>query len=179
MSTAAKKFPAFVPEVCECCRQTKNYDLKLDRGTAMIVLAIYNRVQDKRENRVHIQEEMVVMPADFPSYREIVAAGCMTPIMWSNVSRARYHGLVAFVDGGGDGEYLITPKGAKFLRNEPVPRVAIIDKATGHKAYYLREEEDVITFSQLMRKETPFWDLDDIALRRIAGYESTTGTLFD
>lgn len=169
----------FEPEVCECCKQTKNYALALDRGTALIILAIYNAVRRKNENKVHIQKEMVVLASDFPSYRDMVAGGFMTSIMWSNVSRARYHGLVAFVDGGGDGEYLITKKGAKFLRGERIPRTAIIDKATGHKSHYLEPETDTITFAECMKRETPFWDLTDIKLRELAGdSESEPASLF-
>ena len=47
-----------------------------------------------------------------------------------NLSRARFHGLIAKVKGE-KGNYLLTTKGAKFLRGEAVPKYAIISIVTG------------------------------------------------
>jgi len=168
----------FIPNVCSCCKQTTEYALPLDRGTALIVLAIFNRIRDKKQNLVHVGNEMVRPASDFSSYRDMVAGGWMTFKMEGNLSRARFHGLIAMEERG---FYLLTKKGARFLRGESVPRVAIIDKTTGHKAYYLEEEKDCVTFGGLLKRETPFWDLSDTQLDRIGEYapiETSTAPLF-
>jgi len=168
MTTDKKKLPKFVPDVCGECTQTKTYDLGLDRGTAFIVLAVYNAVQRKDENRVHIDKEMVALKSDFDSLEHMISEGFMTSSMQHNVPRARYHGLIAFVDKG-TGEYLLTPKGARFLRGEAVPRIAIVDKKTHKKLAYWNEDEDQVTFRDLMKKTEPFWNLNDQALAAISG----------
>ena len=147
----------FVPDVCPHCTQTTNYDLALDRGSALIVLAVYNAVRRLDRNRIHVGNEMVRPATDFPSYRDMVAGGWMTFKMEGNMSRPGRHGLITKATD--TGEWLITPKGARFLRGEAVPRVAIVDKTTGHKAYYLNEDTDRVTFSDLMKREVPFWDV--------------------
>lgn len=155
-----KQRQKFTPPVCECCKQTTQYDLGLDRGSAMIVLALYNAVHRLNRNKIHVGDEMVRPEKDFASYRDMIAGGWMTFKMEGNLSRPKRHGLIA--QGDDPGIWLITPKGADFLRGKEVPRVAIIDKTTGHKAFYLNETEDRTTFGQLMRKETPFWDLSHL-----------------
>lgn len=128
--------------------------MALDRGTAHIVLAVFNAVRRLERNRVHIDKEMVALKSDFDSYQHMVEEGFMTSSMQHNVPRARYHGLIAFADRG-SGEYLLTPKGAAFLRGEPVPKVVIIDKAKKKNAGYF-EPEGTVTWAQLVRKE-PYW----------------------
>jgi hypothetical protein len=146
--------PKHVPHVCEACSQTTTYAMALDRGTAHIVLAVFNAVRRLDRNRVHIDKEMVALKHDWPSYQEMIEGGCMTSSMQHNVPRARYHGLIAFADRG-SGEYLLTPKGAAFLRGEPVPKVVIVDKAKKKNAGYF-EPEGIVTWAQLVRKE-PYW----------------------
>lgn len=160
--------PKFVPEDCTGCGQTTDYDIALDRGTALIVLALYNAVRLKGENCIHAVKEMVVDPREYPSYREMVQDGKMSFRMMSNIGRPRYHGLIAFVDKG-TAEYLLTPKGANFLWGRDVPRVAVVDKKTHTKKFYWNEEEDRVTFGLLM-KEAPFWDLNERSLAVIGGW---------
>jgi len=173
MKTEKKRLPKFVAEVCDGCEQTKTYDLGLDRGTAFIVLALYNAIQIKDENRVHIDKEMVARKEDFESWEDMISSGHMTSSMQHNVPRARYHGLIAFVDKG-TGEYLLTPKGARFLRGEAVPRIAIVDKKTHKKLAYWNEDDDQVTFRSLMKKTEPFWNLNDQALAVISGERLVT-----
>jgi len=157
----------FKADVCSHCTQTTNYDLALDRGSALIVLALYNAVQRLGRNKVHVGNEMVRPAKDFPTYRDMVAGGWMTFKMEGNLSRPRRYGLIAQGEEGGT--WLITQKGAKFLRGERIARVAVISKVTGHKSHYLDEAQDNITFGECMRRETPFWDLSSPALRDLAG----------
>ena len=161
----------FEPQVCAHCTQTLDYDLALDRGTTMIVLAFYNAIRRLNTTKIHIDNKMVRPASDFPSYRDMVEGGYITNKMRNNVSRARFHGLLASAGEHNSGEYVLTKKGANFLfRNEEVPRVAVIDKTTGHKAYYLDELTDRVTFSKLMKKEVPFWDFNDQTVMKMLGY---------
>lgn len=144
----------FTPHVCPTCTQTTDYLLSLDRGSALIVLALYNAVRIKNENRVHIVREMICRPDEFSDDVTMALNGKMTLRMNGNASRPRYHGLTAFVDQG-SGEYLITPKGAKFLRGEPVQRTAVINKITHSKKCYL-EDDGFVTFRELLAND-PHW----------------------
>lgn len=164
--------PPFIPTVCDHCGQTTDYHIKLDRGSALIVLAIYSAVRAKNENRVHLRNEMEVSKGTYGgNYMGMVRDGYMTSVMIDNVLRPKYHGLVAQVEGGGQGEYLITPKGARFLRGEPVPRTAIIEKRTHHKLRYL-DEDDRVTFRELLIKE-PMWNIDLAFTERISPDQPT------
>ena len=145
----------FTPNVCEHCHQTTDYALALDRGTAMIVIAFVNAVRRHGRNRVHIHGEMIAQNEGGRSHIEMIHAGYMTPIMEHNVVRPRYHGLIAFVDKG-SGEYLLTRKGADFLRGHPVQRVAIIDKVAGRNSGYL-ESAGTVTIGELLRKDADMW----------------------
>lgn len=160
MTTHTKKsLPKYTPPICECCGQTTHYALRLDRGTALIVLALYNAIRDRKENRVHLINDMSIRnpkEGGFANYSDMVQGGKMTFRMVANASRARYHGLIAFVDEG-SGEYLLTPKGAKFLHGEPVPRTAIIEKKSHHNVGY-HHPEDTTTIFELLKDRSLTWD---------------------
>lgn len=168
----------YTPTKCECCGQTTDYEIKVDKGTATIVLAVYNAVRRLDRNQVHLTKDMEARAEDFESYQHMVSEGFMTSNMADNVLRAKYHGLVAQVEGGGRGEYLITRKGAEFLRGKAIPRTAIVDKVSHSKKTYL-DLDDTITFSTAMR-DAPWWDLNETAMAKVLGYsehESENGTL--
>jgi len=150
------KNAAFVPDVCPHCTQTTNYEMTLDRGTALIVLAIANAVRRLGRNRVHVADEMLAQHDGGRSFAEMVGAGYMTPKMYTNVSRARRHGLVAFAEGRGGGEYLLTRKGAAFLRGELVPRMAVVSKVTGHNSGYW-PEGGTVRVGELLKRDAPMW----------------------
>jgi hypothetical protein len=147
----------FEPEVCAGCGQTTEYPIALDKGSALLVAALARAIRRKGENRIHLVREMVADRRGYARIEDMVRDGKITLRMEGNRSRPRYHGLIAFADKGG-GEYLLTPKGARFLRGESVPRVAVIDKAAKRKKHYLNEEADRITFAELARADAPFWD---------------------
>lgn len=147
----------FKADVCVDCTQTKNYLLCLDKGAALILLGIANAVDRLGRNRVHLQKEVEGNVKDFGSITEMINKGYLTSVMVGNATRARYHGLIAFVErDGGTGEYLLTKKGAAFLRGARVPRAAIIDKVAGHNAGYWDPENDTVTIFQLL-KESKTW----------------------
>lgn len=125
----------FVPEVCECCKQTKTYIYGLDRGTAQILMAIARHIQSKGINYVHPRKENV-----------------LTAVQWSNLSRLKRHGLVVGVKGE-IGNILLTKKGASFLRGASVPRFAIISKVTGHQIGYYEPEKYMVTIDEVLNGE--------------------------
>lgn len=159
----------FIPAVCEHCNQTTEYKLALDGGSAWIVIAIANAVRNKGQNRVKLSD-IEVLQSQWPDVAKRSFAGYMTGTQAGNASRPRYHGLIALIDDEPN-TYVLTRKGARFLRNEPVPHIAIIDKATSAKKYYLNEEVDTITLQQLVRSsEIPYWEGELAHLEKAAAY---------
>lgn len=145
----------FTPHTCPTCSQTMDYAMALDKGSALIVLAIANAVRRLGRNKVHIDHEAIGQHEGGESFFAMIREGYMTPTMQHNVARPRYHGLIAFVERG-SGEYLLTRKGADFLRGEPVKKVAIIDKVHGKNAGYL-EEAGTVTIDELLSDKGGLW----------------------
>lgn len=175
------KMVKFEPKICDHCGQSEQYAMRLDRGTAMILRSFYNAVRRLNRNKVHVQNEMAMSMSDirqgFGGLKGAIDAGFMSNSMEHNLSRPRYHGLVAFVDKG-SGEYLLTPKGAKFLRDEPVMRTVIIDKRTKKNAGYF-EPHGTVTYSELIKEKVTWSAADATALASIAGDTgAATGQLF-
>lgn len=158
------KYDKYEPHVCGECSQTKDYALPMDPGGALIVLAVANAVKRLERNRVHLQKEMECDPKDFGGIIAAARAGFMSSRMEGNASRPRYHGLIAHVEEG-SGEYLITRKGAAFLKGASIARVAIIDKVHHHNVGYWNESSDRITFRELAfksnREPLSFWNLEE------------------
>ena len=120
----------FKAEICECCGQTKTYAVALDKGSVLILKAIAKFIGQKGINCVHPRKEM--------------EGSMLTSNQVGNLSRPRLHGLIAHVKGE-PGNYLLTKKGADFLRGVDVPKIAIVKKATNQEKKrnigYWREEE--------------------------------------
>ncbi len=116
-------------EVCSCCNQSTTYILAIDHGTAHIVKQIARFIGKKGINAVHPRKEM---EGSYLTSNEV-----------GNLSRARFHGLIARIKDE-PGNYLLTKKGASFLRGEAIPRFAIISKVTGHNEGYYNEETDTV-----------------------------------
>lgn len=129
--------PKYQPKTCESCGQTTTYELVIDRGTVDILKAISMAIRKKGVNIIHPRKEMEVTSRQVP-YEEMVRDGHLTSNQVGNLSRARFHGLIAAVKGK-SGTYCLTPKGAGFLRGEEIPRIAIISKAEGHNIGYFEE----------------------------------------
>ena len=134
-----KKIPGWEPEVCEHCNQSKTYILGIDQGTYSILKKIADAVSAKGINAVHPRRE-----------------GILTTTEWCNLSRPRFHGLIARVRGDA-GVYCLTRKGAAFLRGEAIPRYAIISKAEHHQIGYVDPENLTITREQL-GIAAPYWE---------------------
>lgn len=128
----------YQPKTCVSCGQTTTYELVIDRGTVDILKAISVAIRKKGVNLVHPRKEMEVTSRQVP-YEEMVRDGKLTSNQVGNLSRARFHGLIAAVKGK-PGTYCLTPKGAGFLRGEEIPRIAIISKSEGHNVGYFEEQ---------------------------------------
>jgi hypothetical protein len=115
----------YVPEMCECCGQSTTYILAIDHGTSDILKKIARFIGKKGVNAVHPRKEMEGI--------------YLTSNQVGNLSRPRFHGLIAAVRDN-PGNYLLTPKGAKFLRGEPVPKYAIISKAESRQIGYFEPD---------------------------------------
>lgn len=140
-----KKINKYIPEVCECCGQDTTYQLQLNKGTALLVWKIAKFIRQKGINAVHPRKEM--------------EGKILTSNDVGNLSTPRFHGLIARIDGE-SGNYLLTPKGASFLRNEPVAKIAIVRKAKKNSpatniGYHLPDEVKT-TFRELV-KDNEYW----------------------
>lgn len=128
------KKPEYKPEICECCGQSKTYAIAIDRGTCDIMKAIAKYIGQKGINCVHPRKEM--------------EGTYLTSNQVGNLSRPRMHGLIARVKGN-PGNYLLTPKGAKFLKGVEIPKTAIVLKGTEQSDYrnvgYFNEDTDRCT----------------------------------
>lgn len=146
------KLTAYEPCVCEHCRQDTTYELGLDKGSALIVWKIAQFIRQKGINCVHPRKEM--------------EGEGMTSNEVGNLSRPRFHGLIA-AKHDEPGNYVLTAKGAKFLRGEPVSRIAIVKKATvdepAHNIGYHLPDVMVCTFQELV-SEARYWDALDFEI---------------
>jgi hypothetical protein len=148
------KFEAFDPTVCEHCLQTTNYCTQIDRGIADIMRAFAIAIRTKGINLIHPVKEMQADAGTATA--EAVAWGKLTRSMGANLSRARYHGLLAR-SSGKKGNWMITRKGIDFLSGRPIPRVVIIDKITGSTMGYFNMEEDQVTINKITKENGPYW----------------------
>jgi hypothetical protein len=135
----------YTPEKCGSCEQTTTYILALDRGTVKILKGIARAIGEKGINCVHIA-------------KEVLARGFVTVNERSNIARPRAHGLIARVKGENmKGNYLLTKKGAAFLRGERVPRFAIMSKTKGHQVGYLEPEKHTVSIRDFDAKGE-YWE---------------------
>lgn len=143
----------YQPEVCTCCGQTTTYLLGIDRGTVDILKAISVAIQRKGINIIHPRKEMEVHGN--VDYQTMVSVGMLTSNHVGNLSRPRFHGLIARVRGE-PGNYCMTTKGAQFLHDVDVPRFAIVSKAEGHQIGYYRPDEYRVTIKDF-RPDHEYW----------------------
>lgn len=139
----------FEPHICEACNQTTEYILPIDRGTVDILRAISVAIGRKGINAIHPRKEIEREKSDIEN-------GFLNSNQVGNLSRPRFHGLIASLDGAA-GNYCLTRKGAKFLRGEPVPRYAIISKSEGHQKGYFHPDELVCTINDFKNPDE-YWE---------------------
>lgn len=166
------KQQAFEPNVCEHCHQTTNYDVVLSRGAATMLIAFYNAVRRLDRNMIHFGNDMVRDIHDFNSLQDMVEGGWCTHKMSEGFGTILHrHGLIAST---GRAQWLLTPKGAAFLRGEEVPRVCIADKTTGHQSGYW-EPGGVTKITTLLKTDQPWWVMPELAAPPV----SQTSSLFE
>ena len=159
----------YQPETCIGCHQTTTYRLGLDQGSAGIFIDIFKAICKKGINEIHPTREIEAWKDKGKKWYS------------TNLSRPRFHGLIAFVKDK-PGYYCLTKKAGIFLRNKPVSRYAIISKAEGHQIGYWEPEVHQITLQELLKSsEIPFWEGDEQRMIDRLDPQITHGqsTLFD
>lgn len=131
------------PHVCESCHQTTTYLVGLDRGSVKILKQIAQFISKKGINVVHPRKEM--------------EGRWLTSNQVGNLSRARFHGLIAAVKGN-SGNYLLTRKGADFLKGARIPRYAIISKSEGHQVGYFDPDNQTCSINDFKASDEPYWE---------------------
>lgn len=144
----------FTPHTCPQCRQTTNYDVTLSRGSATFLIAFYNAVRRLDQNIIHFGDDMVRDPKDFNNLRDMVEGGWCTHKMSEAFGTVLHrHGLIAST---GRNQWLLTRKGADFLRGEEIWKTAIADKTTGHQSGYW-EFSGKVKLTTLLKTDQPWW----------------------
>lgn len=137
-----KTIVSYQPEVCQACNQSCTYLLGLDEGTTDIVKAIARFIGQKGINAVHPRKEM--------------EGTLLTSNQVGNLSRTRFHGLIAAIEGE-KGNYLLTRKGVNFLKGARIPRYAIISKVEKRQVGYFEEESLTCVISDFQGSDEPYW----------------------
>lgn len=133
----------YVPSTCTHCNQTTTYLLPIDKGTVQIIRAISKYIGRKGINVVHPRKEMEGIN--------------LTSNEVGNLSRPRFHGLIARVKGE-KGNYLLTKKGADFLnRKTKIDKYAIISKETGHNIGYFEPGQHLVSVDDFI-DSNEFWE---------------------
>ena len=145
-------------EICECCGQTKTYTTAMSKAGANIVKAFQVAIGKKGINVIHPGKEMVVAAREW-SINRMLQDGSITPQMWKNLTQIKQHGLIARVKGE-VGNYLLTTKGAKFLRGERIAKYAIISKVDKRNIGYWLPDEETVCFKEFI-DDDPNWELMD------------------
>ena len=162
-------------EVCASCGQSTTYILPVDLGTLEILQAVANAIRKKGVNEVHPRREMELKPQEGLPVGRMAQEGYLTSNQVGNLSRPRFHGLIASIDGR-PGWYCLTRKGAAFLRGANIPKYAIVSKALGRQIGYWNEQDQRITARELVKSDLPRWELD-IVDGRVVNMGSLQNTL--
>lgn len=145
----------YKPEICECCNQSTTYLIAIDRGTVDIVKAIARFIGTKGINAVHPRKEM--------------EGKYLTSNQVGNLSRPRFHGLIAHLDGE-SGNYVLTRKGSDFLRGKVIPKYAIVSKSEGKQIGYFEPETEKVSIHSF-NQTGDYWEG--------IGYEITEGQVIN
>jgi len=156
----------FTPDVCPHCGQTTTYLLPVDRGTVEIVKAFIMAVKFKGKNEIHPRREMEKSENEIKeeglTYSEMINNGQLSSNQVGNLSRPRFHGLIAQIKEK-PGFYCLTRKGADFLRGNPISRYVIVSKSEKKNiGYFPGEDIKISDFnSEDDRWEFPGLDIID------------------
>jgi hypothetical protein len=146
----------YQPAICPHCHQSLTYLLPIDLGTVEIVRAIAVAIYRKNINAIHPRKEMECRLAPGADFRDMIKEGMLTSNMVGNLSRPRFHGLIAKIKDN-PGNYCLTTKGARFLRGLGVPRLAVISKEERRQVGYYLPDEHMVTIHDFVADD-PFWE---------------------
>ncbi len=179
-----KKQEEYIPEKCTCCGQSMTYLIPVDRGSVDILKAVARAIQKKGINAIHPRKEIEISEAqrNQMGYELMIKSGNLTSNMVGNLSRPRFHGLIARIKRE-PGNYCLTSKGAKFLKGDSIPRYAIVDKTTGHQVGYWMSDKYEVNIKEFSTDEELWEGIDyDIVegqvIRRIEKDPETQRQLF-
>lgn len=145
----------FQHQVCPYCHQRLTYELAIDRGTVETLKTIASYIKKKGINAVHLTKEL--------------QGKGLTAYQIGNVSRLRFHGLIAKIKGEA-GNYCLTRKGIAFLEGREIPKIAFIQKSqAGHGAKLLEYGDEMCTIRDFATGQ--YWEG--------IGYEIKEGRVLD
>ena len=129
----------FKANKCECCEQTTNYLVSIDRGTIEIMKKIARAIEKKGVNCIHLVKEDVLNHSEL-----------------CNIVRPRYHGLLAHKQGL-TGNFALTRKGLDFLNGKPIQKYAVVSKVNKCLESYYEPEKFQVSISSF-NKEDEYWE---------------------
>lgn len=144
----------YVSEKCNCCGQTLTYLLPIDKGTADIIRAFSIVIRRKGINMVHPWKEMLVETKKW-SRERMLSEGVLTASHLTNLSKGRAHGLIAKAEEPKN--WVLTTKGAQFLKGSRIPKYAILSKVTKHQEGYWRQDELTVSVQDFI-DDDEYWE---------------------
>ena len=160
--TSFKLQEKYIPEKCDGCGQTKTYLLPIDKGSIDTLKAISVAIYNKGINCVHPRKELEIGPTT-KNYDLMIKNGGLTSGMVGNLSKLRFHGLIAKT-GEQAGNYCLTTKASDFRKGKLIPKYAIISKVTGHKEDYWLPEKYQVSIKDFSGDEA-YWESINFIIR--------------
>lgn len=138
-------------EYCQSCGSRLTYELSIDKGTVKILKTIAKAIKAKGINVINIAKEVLGNGLD---HNEI-----------GNISRPRYHGLVAKVPGQVS-NYALTRKGIDFLNGLPIQKTVIIRKGGILKpTHVIGHSDELVTINQIEKTWGEYWSADGYTIK--------------
>ena len=138
---------------CSHCGQRLTYELDIDKGTVETLKTMARFIREKGINAVHLSKELL--------------GNGLTNYQIGNISRLRFHGLVAKIRREA-GNYCLTRKGIDFLEGLQVFKTAIIKKGGKFSPpYNMGYGDELVTINIFDRAWGEYWMLN--------GYEVLSG----
>lgn len=115
----------------------------LSKGLVHTLIKFKNRVIEKKENRVHIKDELHLNNTQFGNYQKL-----------------RFHGLIAkcidpVTKQHEQGYWLLTKRGNEFVKN----MISIPKKVYTFRNKIVDKDKDFVTMQQVLKDEMmPYWD---------------------
>lgn len=164
----------YQPTTCPHCGQTTTYSSSINKGLVYTLVALLAAVKSKanrgeaKPNDIHLRNEIEISNEEAKKaggIQFVAYQGRMTHSMIDNIRHLRGHGLVAFSGDKGAGRFLVTKKGANFLRGKyPIKKTAILSTVDGNTAGYYDADGEV-TLEQVLKHDpkdiAPFWWNDE------------------